>query len=309
LLKKKRLLITGGSGLLGSNWACIVRNNYDVYLGVHQRDTKILKTEAVVINFSDYEHALIIIKRLSIQVIVHCAGLANVDECEANIDKAFLANVLISENVSRIANELNIKLVHISTDHLFNGQKSFYEEKDTPSPLNNYGLTKYLAEQKVIKNSKNPLIIRTNFFGVSPFYRDSLYNWIKNSLFTNKKIYLFEDVFFTPIPIDSLVKITHELLDLSVTGIVNVVGNERVSKKEFGLMIASYYNLPSDLIMPSKIKEHELKANRPIDMSLSNLKLRKILGRDIVSLRDGLSIIENVQKKGRQMDLDGGVNE
>ena len=305
LKHKKRILITGGSGLLGSNWACIIRNNYDLYLGAYQKDIKILNTEVVSMDFADYEKSFNIIKKLSIEIIIHCAGLANVDECEASMDKAFLSNVLISDNVSKIANDLDIKLVHISTDHLFDGQKSFYDEKDSPNPLNNYGLSKYLAEQKVIKNSKNALIIRTNFFGLSPFYRNTLYKWIKKSLFINKKIYLFEDVFFTPISIDSLVEIAHELLDLCVTGIVNVAGNERVSKKQFGLMIASYYNLSTDLIVPSKIKEHRLKANRPVDMSLSNLKLKEILRRDIGSLKDDFGVIENMKLKGRQLDLDG----
>ena len=269
LKHKKRILITGGSGLLGSNWACIIRNNYDLYLGAYQKDIKILNTEVVSMDFADYEKSFNIIKKLSIEIIIHCAGLANVDECEASMDKAFLSNVLISDNVSKIANDLDIKLVHISTDHLFDGQKRFYEEKDSPNPLNNYGLSKYLAEQKVIKNSKNALIIRTNFFGLSPFYRDTLYKWIKKSLFSNKKIYLFEDVFFTPI------------------------------------MIASYYNLSTDLIVPSKIKEHRLKANRPVDMSLSNLKLKEILRRDIGSLKDDFGVIENMKLKGRQLDLDG----
>ena len=99
------------------------------------------------------------------------------------------------------------------------------------------------------------LVIRTNFFGWGPPHRPSFSDFVINSLTLGKRVGLFSDVFFTPLLIQLLVEEVHELIDLDLAGIYNVVGDERLSKFDFGRQIANFVDLDSSLIVPQSISE------------------------------------------------------
>ena len=128
--------------------------------------------------------------------------LTNIENCEKNPSLAKRINVNFSLNVAKACKELNITLVHISTDHLFYNQGSYIKEENEVNPINVYGQSKADAEIKILKINPKALVIRTNFFGWGPFHKLSFSDKILESLSFNKSINLFDDVFFTPILIE-----------------------------------------------------------------------------------------------------------
>jgi len=217
-------------------------------------------------------------------ILIHTAGLTNVEECETNPNLAQTVNVDLAKNIAIACNNQGVKLVHISTDHLFLGDQEFSKEGSVTNPVNNYAKSKFLGEQQVLENCKDALIIRTNFYGWGTKYRQSFSDFILNKLKNNEQVDLFSDVFFTPILIDELSKRTHQLIDTGAIGVFNVVSSERVSKYEFGIKLANCFNLDVSLINAVSISHKPDLVKRPKDMSLSNNKLCQTLNCKISSI-------------------------
>jgi len=302
-MKKKRLLITGGTGLLALNWACALRNTWDVTLGIHQNSVKLDGVSAFKMILADPLSLQAQLAELSPDVVVHTAGLTSVDKCELFPEIAHHANVEIAQNVALAAARHGSALVHISTDHLFGGNQSMCTEAEPPSPVNQYARTKALAETAVMQANPEVLILRTNFFGWGHYYRQSFSDWIVNSLRTGKELALFDNVFFTPILADALALPAHELVEKGASGVYNLVGDQRLSKYEFALHLADLFSLPKHLLRQQSSDGSEMVAPRPHDMSLDNLKVRKALGRDLGNVPHFLEALRQQEESGRKAEL------
>lgn len=304
----KRVLITGGTGLLALNWACSIRDQWDVILGLHYHDVDLARTRSQHLNLEAPEDLSKQIANLAPDLIVHTVGMTNVDECEKNYDGALHTNASVAVNVAMVAKVLNIPLIHISTDQLFRGDRSFYTETDPVEPINTYGITKVFAETKILEVNPKALIIRTNFFGWGHSQRQSFTDWLIYSLRAGQYLDLFEDVYFTPILADTLALASHDLLDKGISGVVNVVGDERVSKYQFAQILCKAFDLPSFHIRYAKMSNSDFLANRPLDMSLDNAQLSKILGRNMGCVSDFLYKLRNQELIGRRAELFNAVN-
>jgi len=292
------ILITGGSGLLAVNWALTMRDRYFVTLGMHRRN---ISLEGVQTQFIDLESVNEIVKRLDVlkpKVVIHTVGLTDIEECEANPDYARHVNVDLAQNVAIACKTIGIPLIHISTDHLFYGNMQLVDETCPVSPRNIYARTKADAEY-VVQNA-NPLsiVVRTNFYGWGPYYRRSFSDRIIDALRSNKKIILFEDVYYTPLLIEFLVDTAHELLDKKIYGVFNIVGDERVSKYQFGMKIAKIFNLDSTLIQSGLSSDMSSRVQRPSDISLSNKYITTILDRQLGGLDEQLTKLFQQEKSG-----------
>ena len=131
--------------------------------------------------------------------------------------------------------QTGVKMVHISTDHLFDGTNAFSHEETQLSPLNVYGKTKGEGEKAILSNNPDSLIIRTNFFGWGPAYKASFSDKILKSLESEKASNLFDDVIYTPISVKTLSEKFHLLIRQRRKGVFNVCSNERITKYQFGL--------------------------------------------------------------------------
>jgi dTDP-4-dehydrorhamnose reductase len=298
-----RLLITGGSGLLAVNWACAMRDQWNVVLGTHRNRVSLRDVTALPLDLGNAETLARQFGELNPDLVVHAAGLTSVDKCEENPALARHANAELARNVAEATASRNTRLVHISTDHLFAGNRSGYGEDDTPEPLNEYARSKLLAEEWVRQADPRALIIRTNFFGWGHALRQSISDWIIYSLRAGKTITMFDDVYYTPILIDELAKAVHRLVGLSATGIFNLVGDERVSKYEFSLRLARFFDLPAELIRSGEQRGAGLAARRPADMSLDAGRARAMIGGGLGRLDDFFHALRRQESDGRREEL------
>jgi len=289
---RKRILFTGGSGLLALNSALYLRNDFEVYLGLHNRIINLQGVHSCKLDLENEQELEKELIRINPDILINAAGMTNVEECELKPNDAEKINAIVPGILARLSKKLNIYFAHISTDHLFDGTKCFQTEDDSISPLNEYGKSKAKGEQEVIKYNKDALIVRTNLFGWGTSYRQSFSDFIINSLRQEKKITLFSDVYFTPIFIQTLIELIQVLIKNNRTGIINIVGNERISKYEFGILIAEIFGLNKNLIEKGLIVNNKSLVQRPKDMSLSNLNLNKILNTyKFPSLNDQICIL------------------
>jgi dTDP-4-dehydrorhamnose reductase len=294
----RRILITGGSGLLGLNWALNDRENYEVVLALHNREVALSNTTSYKASFDSLQNIKHCFEEIKPDLIVHTAGITSVENCEKNPRAAQIVNTDLASNISRVCSELNVRLVHISTDHLFSGDHSMASENTLLSPLNIYAATKAEAEVRVLKNSPHALVIRTNFYGWGPSYRPSFSDYIIDTLREGKELTLFEDVFYTPILAEKLIQNIHELLKIDASGVFNIVGDERVSKYQFGIAIAKYFDLDTNLIKKGKIKDKSTLVKRPFDMSLSNSKACTLIGHKLGSIDQHICRLFDQEKTG-----------
>ena len=282
-------MFTGGSGLLALNWANLICNDFDVVLGFHERVLNLTGVESLSINLESEKEFLKCVNRVKPDCIVHTAGMTNVDKCESFPEIANKINFEAAKLVSDVCLKNNINLIFISTDHLFDGTIPNVSENHIKNPLNCYGHTKSLGEDFVIKNNPNALIIRTNFFGWGTSYRRSFSDFVIDNLRLGNAITLFKDVFYTPILIDDLVDIIMKLYFNKAVGVFNVVGNNRISKLDFGKEVAKVFGLNLNLINEGSIADNTSLVVRPKDLSLSNSKVKNYLKIEINNLTEQLS--------------------
>lgn len=297
-----KVLILGGSGLLGINMSVSFAKHYSTFFTYNQKKITLPNTSSHFLNLK-YEREIIrIIEIIKPKIIINCAGITSVEYCEYNTEIATKINTKMPDVVSKICEELQIKLIHISTDHLYDGCKDGpYSEDDSLSPINFYALTKAEAEKAVLLNCKNSLILRTNFFGWSPTYRESFSDFIINGSVGNI-LKLFSDVQYSPISIPDLINATHRLIEVDACGIFNLACDESLSKFEFGQILLNELGLNNQLnnLISDKLSSRKELVRRPINMALDNDKLQKTLGRGFPitsSIKSLLEERELIKKK------------
>ena len=295
---KKSLLITGGTGLLGRNWALAMRDRFAVVLGTHERDVFVPGAATQRVDLASRDDIRRAIDNTKATALIHAAGMTNVEACERDPALARHVNVELSRNVAHACASSSIALAHISTDHLFSSPRQLVSETEPVVPMNVYARTKADAELEVQQAHPAALVFRTNFFGWGPPYRQSFSDVIVAALRAQTPLALFCDVFFTPILMEKLVGAVHDLIELRAAGVFNVVGDERVSKYEFGRRIAAFLQLDHCVLRSGQLADRHDLVPRPREMSLSNDKLRRARGRGIGGLDEQLQRLFLQERQG-----------
>lgn len=299
----RKVLITGGSGLLALNWALAIRSQYSVILGLHMRNLSVAGVQARQIPLESVDELAREFDLLKPELVIHTAGFTNVEECERRPEQAFEVNVNLAVNVAQACAKLSVPLVHISTDHMFSGDVPFADETHQIVPQNVYGQTKAAAERQVLEAHPRALMIRTNFFGWGPKYRSSFSDVIIKALRSEKELTLFNDIFYTPILIETAIQAIHELVQAGASGIFHVVGDERISKYGFGQKIAEEFKLDADLIKLGFMADQVSLVRRPYDMSLSNQKICSALGRKMGGVSEHVARLHQQELSGLSQEI------
>jgi len=288
----KNVLFFGGSSLLATILANYWKDSFKIFKTIHKQ---LIEADGInIIQVKEISEATVkkILLKHKIDLLINCVGLTNVEECEKHPFQANYLNAEVPLIIAKTCLQLKIKFIHISTDHLFDGTKELSSELDIPVPLNQYAKTKLKGDQNVANNNSDSLIIRTNFFGIGPNYKPSFSDFITNALDQGEEIELFEDVFFTPIHVNEIARIIIELLKNNEKGIFNIASDERISKYEFGLMIAKIMNFSPLLIKKGSIGKREDLVKRPKDMSLSNNKTKEKLNIEVKPILDQIKLLK-----------------
>lgn len=220
--------------------------------------------------------------------IIHAASMTDVEECQRDPLRAKEVNVQATKSLARIAGELGIHFVYISTDYVFDGRKGDYVETNPPSPVNVYGETKLLGEEGVRSSCPRSLVIRTSIFGFNIQPKTGLVEYVMNSLARGEPITRFPDQFSTPIYTRDLGHLILALLDRGATGLFHIGGGERISRYDFAVKVAETFGLSPAMIRPVPFRHLEGLAQRPRDSSLCGDKIESYLKIKLSSAKEGL---------------------
>jgi dTDP-4-dehydrorhamnose reductase len=274
-----RLLITGASGLLGLNLALTAHAlGYDVVGWANDSFMLHAQFPVLQVNLLDTDQIRSRILEVSPSLIIHCAALASLEGSEADPELARRLNAEVPGEIARVTFEHEIKMIHISTDSVFDGKRGGYSETDTPSPLNVYAQTKLEGEYAVSSANKEAIIARVNFYGWSLSGRRSLVEFFFNNLSQNIKVNGFKDVFFCPLYTRQLGETLLDMTIKGLSGLYHVLSSEALSKYDFGVKIARKFGFDNQLVNPILLSESGLTATRSPNMNLSVEKIQRDLG-------------------------------
>jgi len=235
---------------------------------------------------------MVLIKKLSPEIIIHTAALTNVDYCETNKEKAWNVNVEGTRNIAEVSREVNSKLIYISTDYVFDGEKGMYKEDDRTNPVDYYGKTKLEGEKAVRELCDDYIIARTSvLYGWHP--KPNFVTWVIGKLEQGHSINIVEDQFNSPTLADDLAELISELIDKNETGIFHTAGSERISRFKFVEKVAEVFNLNRNLINPISSDELDWIAKRPTDSSLDVSKVSKI--KRPLNIMESLKLMRNLK--------------
>ncbi|MBW1716297.1 MAG: UDP-4-amino-4,6-dideoxy-N-acetyl-beta-L-altrosamine transaminase [Deltaproteobacteria bacterium] len=274
--KKKNMLVTGVSGLLGNNLVHYFKDKYEI-LGLynsHPVTIKDIATEKCDLSYPD--NISRIVTEYRPEILIHCASLTDIDECEKDKDLAQKINVIATKRIVDEVIDKDVRLVYISTDAVYDGSKGSYSEDDAINPQNFYGLSKYRGEREILRKEES-LVLRTNIFGWNIQNKKSLGEWIIEELKEKQKISGFKDAFFSSIYTMELARVIDIAIKQSLDGVYNCGASDGCSKYEFCLRIADLFGFDKALVASISIDKSSLKAKRGKNLTLNTQKLQEAL--------------------------------
>jgi dTDP-4-dehydrorhamnose reductase len=292
---KKRILITGANGMLGQRLIKFFKQRNDIQILAASLEEKPVFNDVDFIRFdiSKREEVKDIIYDFYPDIILNTAAFTNVDLSETEREAAWKINVKGVEYLADGARVLDAHLIHISTDYIFDGTKGPYSEKDKPNPLGYYGRTKLASENALKISGSIHTILRTNvLYGIADS-RPDFVRWLFGSLTEQKQVRIVTDQINNPTFIDDLVQAISKIMEFKRTGIYNIGGREFLSRYEFSLRIAEFFDLDSSLIIPIKTAELNQPAKRPLKSGLYTLKAQSEIGYKPHSINESLAIMKN----------------
>ena len=276
------------AGCWGSTWPWTHRRSHDV-IGLSRRalgSTPFEVTRADLLEDGALGRVLDAVRP---SAVVHCAAAADLEFCERSPEVARRMNTKVPEQLASECSLRNIRLLHISTDAVFDGQRDgSYSESDAPNPRSVYATTKYDGEQAVLSVNPYAIVARVNFYGWSLSGQRSLGEFFVNNLSQGIAIRGFTDVTFCPTLVNDLGEALLKLLESELRGIYHVVGAQAMTKYEFGQAIARKFGYDESLISPLSVNAFGLPAPRAHNLRLATHKLSTDLGLSLPGFSTGL---------------------
>jgi dTDP-4-dehydrorhamnose reductase len=287
----KTLLVTGGNGLLGSKLLSGSRSAYRLVSLDVEPEPRVVREGVAYIecDIRDRDGIGRRVNEVRPDAVIHTAAFTHVDGCEIDAEKANEVNVLGTENVVRACHPLEIPLIHLSTDYVFDGSNGPYTEEDTPHPISVYGRTKYESETIVLEGMRQGVVARTMvLYGYAPQVRQNFVTWLVNSLRQENSVRIVSDQYGTPTWAEDLAGMVLALYENNCRGVFHTAGSTLNSRYDFALEIADIFHLDSGLIQPITTDQLDQMAPRPLRSGLIIDKLRKETGYVPCSLRESL---------------------
>jgi len=277
--KMRRILVIGAKGMLGRDLMGILHSAFskDEIIGWDIEEMDIQKEDETITK----------VEKLRPEIVIHIAAYTDVDGCERDQEKAFAVNAEGTKHVVRAASKCHSKIVYLSTDYVFDGEKGEpYSESDPPHPLNVYGHSKLKGERYVQEGVKDFLIIRTQWL-YGPFGRNFVDSILQQAT-VKSALSIVNDQMGSPTYTLDLARAISELIRVEARGIFHVTNSDFCTWYAFAETILKFSGVNRVKVLPISSKELGRPATRPSYSVLSGQKLKKETGLTMRSWSEAL---------------------
>ena len=298
----KPLLVIGSTGLVGSK-VCGKAGAY----GYEAHGTQNARTSAFPrshdLDITNSSAVMRLVDEIEPVAIVNTAALHNVDYCETHRDEAERVNVEGVENLARAATRHNSRLIHLSTDYVFDGRAGHYRVSDSPRPLSYYALTKLEAE-KAASNAGSFAVARPSvIFGWNrlegkgiPSSSGKTINfamYVLDKLAKRETVRAVTDQFSSPTFADNLTDAILKLVEYPKNGIFHTAGRSCVNRYDFAVKIAQAFGYPPGLVQPITSSDFKQIAARPLNSCLDVEATENALGMRFLTVDEGIDLMRS----------------
>lgn len=277
-----KILITGANGLLGQAVMHIFTRESDFELiqsSVEDKAFVSFGSEYLKLDITNKEEVKNAVKKYQPKVILNCAAFTDVDKCETERELSWKLNVDAVKNLI-IASRINdAKIIHYSTDYVFDGKHGPYDEKAMPNPISFYGRSKLASENALLTSGVEFAIIRTMvLYGLGVNVKPNFALWMINKLKNKEPINIVDDMIGNSTVSDDLAFGTLKLIEKNCKGIYNIAGRDIESRLEFTMKLCDVFKYDKNLVKKIKTKDLNQPAPRPLNSGLITLKAETELG-------------------------------
>jgi dTDP-4-dehydrorhamnose reductase len=286
-VEKPILLLTGATGFIGRRLSIGLEHRWRIVNAVR----KASQPNDVLVDLMDPTSLLEAFDKVRPAAVVHAAAIANPDACEREPGLARRVNVEAVSTLAILCAEAKARLVHFSTDLVFDGQAGRYSEDDIPRPLSVYGRTKLESEHAVLALCPGSVVLRvSNCYGRPMGGRACFVDELQAALAAGRTMPAFTDQWRTSTAADQLPEvIAHLLRDPSLQAVFHWGGADRVTRYEAALIYCRVMGYDARLIVRTRAADKSFFAPRPRDTSLDSSRLASALSLHPTGLWEGFS--------------------
>ncbi len=267
-----RILITGAFGQLGSAVSRHLSEDFDI---IRTGRSIPHGKNGIILDVLNQIYFKEVIQATEPDLVINLAAMTQVDGCELNPNLAKEINIA---GVQHLCDSFDGKIIHLSTDYVFDGENGPYSEDDPVCPLSVYGETKLESERILLNHNPNHLVIRGNvIYDDSETTKASFLNWVVNSLKEKQEIQVVNDQVNNPTWTKSMADIIALCIEKDLSGIVHWGDADHLNRYDFAIKIAEKYVLDSKLIKAITTEELNQAAPRPLKSGLKSDKLVQAL--------------------------------
>ncbi len=246
-----------------------------------------------VFDLRDTERLTAVFSAFKPDAVIHTAAMADIDFCEANKETAEAVNVGVTQQVARLCQEHGAKMVFLSTDTVFDGEKGMYTENDIPAPLNFYGETKVRGEQIVAGTVERHVVTRLSLVMGLPVIGagNSFLAKTIEALKAGKEVGFPDEETRTPVDVITLGRAFLELAASEYTGFLHLSGMDRLNRFAMAQRIAERLGYSKERVIVKNPSAIPGRAPRPRDVSLDNRRAHDFLKTPMRNLDDALNLV------------------
>ncbi|MFA5832347.1 MAG: dTDP-4-dehydrorhamnose reductase [Bacteroidota bacterium] len=293
----KRVLVCGSNGLLGQRLALVLDSD-DEYEVLHSSHHRSFAQPEILIDYTQLDISIrgdvkSLITSYRPDVILNAAAMTNVDACERDRELAWKMNVVAVENLVEVSRRIGAKLIHVSTDYVFDGKAGNYTEHDRVNPINYYGKTKLAGENVIVSSGIDYAILRTIVvYGTGVNVRNNFALWVINNLQENKPIRCASDQISNPTYVHDLAVAMRQCIDCDAKGLFHVAGAEHVSRYDFAVRAAEIFGYDTSLIEKKTSNDLNQLAQRPLHTTFITEKAKRTFNYNPLNITQGLKLLQ-----------------
>ncbi|MDT3435553.1 dTDP-4-dehydrorhamnose reductase [Haloarcula sp. 1CSR25-25] len=292
-----QLLVVGANGLLGSNVVRAGQQRGWNVSGTYHSTRPGFDIPLTQFDLREYDSFDDVLSNHDPDVVVNCAAMTDVNDCETNPEQAHVLNGDAPGGLAAQCDANGIEFVHVSTDYVFDGtERDPYSESADTNPVQVYGESKLAGEQAVTEETTDALVARLSFVWGIHRSSDDLTGfpaWVRSQLQSGQDVPLFTDQWVTPTRAGQAAETLLDLIEQDATGLFHITCSSCVTPFEFGEVIADHVGNSEELLSKGSMDDVERDATRPTYSCLDVEKVESELGRPQPPLREDVETVQD----------------